>query len=228
MKKRPAIAALFIAVLIVFGNSVGFAQDRRSESDWAKRDAWQRPAEVMDALGLGPGSTVADIGAGRGYFTMRLAARVGPQGRVYAVDIDEGNLNRLRSRAERDKLPQVSAILSSASDPRLEPESVNAILVVNAYHEMRDFDSMMQGMFRGLKPCGLLGIIDHEAAEGRPRVDYHSSHRIPESLVRTDAERNGFRLVGKKPGFHTGDGDDWFFVIFEKPAAQCRPASSGM
>jgi predicted methyltransferase len=204
------------------------AQDRRNEAEWAKRDAWQRPGEVMDALGIGPGSSVADIGAGRGYFTLRLAERVGAQGHVYAVDIDEGSLGRLRERAERDNLKQVATIHSSASDPKLEQDSVNAILVVNAYHEMRDFDAMLQGMLRGLKPCGLLGVIDHEASDGRPRADYYPSHHIPESLVRADAARNGFRFVAKKPGFHTGDGDDWFFVIFEKPAAQCRPASSGM
>jgi predicted methyltransferase len=206
---------------------VTLAQDRRSESEWGKRDTWQRPVEVMDALGIGAGSAVADIGAGRGYFTMRLAERVGPQGRVYAVDIDEGNLGRLRDQAERKGWKQVVTIHGSAKDPKIAPESVQAILVVNAYHEMRDYDAMLQGMWRGLKPCGLLGIIDSEAPEGRPREDYFSRHDIPEALVRADAERNGFRFVAKKPGFRNGDGENWYFVIFEKPSEPCHPVPSG-
>lgn len=214
----------FLAVLAAVGCAfAGFAQDRRSESEWARRDSWQRPGDVMDALRLGPGSVVADIGAGRGYFTVRLAERVGSQGRVYAVDIDESNLNRLRERAERDGLKQVQTIHSTTSDPKLAPESTHAILVVNSYHEMRDFDGMMQGMFRGLKPCGLLGIIDGEAPEGRSREDYHSRHDIPESLVRADAERAGFRFVEKKPGFRNGDNENWYFLVFERPSSQCPP-----
>lgn len=219
---RWVTAAILAAACVLSWLEVT-AQDRRSESDWVKRDGWQRPGEVMDALGIGPGSAVADIGAGRGYFTLRLAERVGLHGRVYAVDIDEGNLSRLRERAERDNLKQVSTIASTTSDPKIEAESVHSILVVNAYHEMREFDAMMQGMFRGLKACGTLGIIDGEAPEGRPRDDYYSRHDIPESLVRADAERNGFRFVAKKPGFRDGDGDRWYFLVFEKPASHCTP-----
>jgi len=180
----------------------------------------------MDALGLGPGSAVADIGAGRGYFAMRLAERVGPQGRVYAVDIDEGDLSRLHERAEREGLKQIVTVHSSTSDPKLAAESVNAILVVNAFHEMREFDLMLKGMLSGLKPCGVLGIIDNQAAEGHGREDYYSRHKIPDSLVRSDAVRNGFHFVASKPGFKSGDNDDWYFLLFQKPAPAC-PAPSG-
>ncbi len=222
LKRRMRLGVAFAAVtaVLLLGTA---AQDRRSESDWARRDDWQRPNDVMDALGLKEGSAVADIGAGRGYFTMRLANRVGATGRVFAVDIDEGNLARLKDRAERENLKQVTTVISSTSDPKLQPESVDAILVVNAFHEMREFDPMLQGMLRGLKPCGLLGIIDGEAPDGRPREDYHSRHDIPESLVRTDAARNGFHFIGNKPGFRNGN-ENWYFVIFQKPALSC-PAS---
>jgi predicted methyltransferase len=164
------------------------------ESNWPARDRWKRPQEVMDELGLTAGSTVADIGAGRGYFTFRLAERVGAAGKVYAVDIDEKELRRLGSRAKEQALPQVITVLSAADDPRLAAASVDAILVVNAYHEMRDYDAMLQGMLRALRPGGRLAIIDEDSEPGTPRSAYHSSHKIPESLVREDAERNGFRL----------------------------------
>jgi predicted methyltransferase len=210
LRWAAAAVTLLLAALVA-------AQDRRSEGEWTKRDGWQRPSEVMDALHITAGSAVADVGAGRGYFTLRLAERVGAQGRVYAVDIDDANLTRLRERAERDNLKQVVTIHSTASDPRIGAASVDVILVVNAYHEMRDFDAMLQGFLRGLKPGGLLAIIDEEAPEGRPRADYYAQHEIPESLVRVDAERNGFQFVGKKPGFRDGDGDKWYFLVFERP-----------
>lgn len=217
--RKVKLGILLVASVVALLGVTG--QDRRSESEWARRDEWQRPNDVMDALKLASGSAVADIGAGRGYFTMRLANRVGAAGKVFAVDIDEGNLARLKDRAERDNLKQITTILSSTSDPRLPPESVEAILVVNAFHEMREFDPMLQGMLRGLRPCGLLGIIDGEAPEGRKREDYYSRHDIPESLVRADAERNGFHFVSKQPGFRTGDNENWYFLVFEKPAANC-------
>ncbi len=193
------------------------AQDRRSESEWERRDTWQRPAEVMDALRITSGSAVADIGAGRGYFTMRLAQRVGPQGRVFAVDTDASTLGRLRERAEREGLKQVTVVESAHDDPRLDPGVVDAILVVNAFHEMREFDAMLQGMLRALKPGGLIGVIDSRADPGKPRSEYFSKHAIPEELVREDAERNGFRFSARKPGFRDADGDQWFFLVFEKP-----------
>lgn len=223
---RLAILRIGLTALLVGVSAAPWAQDRRNESDWTKRDIWQRPGEVMDALGITAGSAVADIGAGRGYFTVRLAERVGAQGRVYAVDIDEGNLSRLRDRSERDGLKHVHTVHSTTSEPKLDAESVNAILVVNAYHEMRDYDSMLKGMFTGLKPCGALGIIDGEAPDGRSREDYYSRHDIPESLVRADAERHGFRFVAKKPGFRSGDSDNWYFLVFEKPGPNCRAAAS--
>jgi predicted methyltransferase len=197
--------------------STARAQDQRNESEWERRDAWQRPAEVMDALRVAPGSAVADIGAGRGYFTMRLAQRVGLQGRVFAVDTDANALGRLRERAEKEGLKQVTVVESANDDPRLDPGSVDAILVVNAFHEMREFDAMLAAMHRALKPGGLLGIIDSRADPGKPRSEYFSKHAIPEELVREDAERNGFRFSARKPGFRDGDGDQWFFLVFEKP-----------
>jgi len=213
-----SLAALFSVTCITAG--VLALQNRSSESDWARRDGWQRPQEVMDELGLSAGSAVADIGAGRGYFTFRLAERVGQFGKVFAVDIDEGELRRLSSHAKEEGLLQIATIHSAADDPHLETASLDAILVVNAYHEMRDYDAMLHGMFRALKPGGRLAVIDEGSESGKPRSSYHSNHKIPELLVREDAERNGFRFLRRPPGFRNADGDDWYFLLFEKPAAQ--------
>ena len=171
----------------------------------------------MDALGIKAGSVVADVGAGEGYFTFHLAERVGPEGRVYAEDVDDKPLGKIRERVTKKGLKQVETILGTQKNPRLPKNSLDAILVVNAYHEMRKYDAMLRRMYAALKPGGRLAIIDHEDQPGKPRKTYFHDHRLPEELVRQDTARNAFRFLRKENDFVTLDGDKWFFVIFEKP-----------
>jgi predicted methyltransferase len=187
-----------------------------SERD-RKRDAWQRPAEVFDGLGVKPGHRVADIGSGSGYFTFRLAAQVGVQGKVYAIDIDDGAIAKVRQRKEREKLEQVEPILGEADDPRL-PNDLDAVLIVDSYHEFREYDRMMQAVFRALKPGGRLVIIDGEGPSGRPRTEYHRLHTIPAELVREEIARQGFVFKESRPGFYDAEyGKKMYFLIFERP-----------
>ena len=100
----------------------------------------------------------------------------------------------------------------------MRPESVDVVLVVNAYHEMRDYDAMLAGMYRALRPGGRLGIIEAEDEPGKPRADYYSRHRMPEEIVREDAERAGFVFSREAPGFtRPGQRKEFYFLIFEKP-----------
>ena len=191
-----------------------------AQDDWKVRDAWEKPQEVMDVLGIKAGSVVADIGAGEGYFTFRLAPRVGPAGKVYAVDIVDDKLDKIRARATKQKLTQIETILGATDDPHLPTEQLDVVLVVNAYHEMRDYDAMLRGIFRALKPGGLLGIIDAPTKPGEPRENYYDRHRIPEQLVREDTARNGFTFLRQQPTFTPPDSDrTYFFLIFQKPTA---------
>ncbi len=196
----------------------------KQESDRSrKRDEWQRPAEVMDALAVKPGHRVADIGSGSGYFTFRLAARVGPEGKVYAVDIDEEAINKVRQRKEREKLAQVEPILGESEDPRL-PNDLDAVLIVDTYHEFREYDRMMQAVFRALKPGGRLVIVDGEAPSGRPRTEYHRLHTIPAELVREEVARHGFVFKESRPGFYDAEyGKKMYFLIFERPLQNSSP-----
>jgi len=100
-----------------------------------QRDTWQRPVKAMDALGIHAGSAVADVGAGGGYFTVRLAARVGVKGKVYAEDLDDTTLLQIRQSAEKETLAPVLNNQGSQEDPRLPERSVDAALVVDAFHE---------------------------------------------------------------------------------------------
>jgi predicted methyltransferase len=211
---RRAVTSL----ALVFASVVVCPACRAAQESGPARDTWQRPQEVMDALGIKAGAAVADVGCGSGYFTFKLAERVGPQGEVYAEDIDEKEVVGIRRRAQADALTQVRSIVGVADDPRLPAASLDAILVVNSYHEWREYSKMLQHLSAALKPGGLLGIIDGVAEPGKPRTEYYSRHRMPEEIVREDAAREGFRFVRKEPGFVRPDQKkDFYFLIFEKP-----------
>jgi len=231
MKMKPRRLFL-VALFFICVSSTSFTafavRNSPQDSDRArKRDQWQRPAEVMDALGVEPGHRVADIGCGFGYFTFHLAARVGAGGKVYAVDIDREAINKVRQRKEREKLEQVEPVLGESADPRL-PNDLDVVLIVDTYHEFRDYDRMMQAVFRALKPGGRLAIIDGEAPSGRPRTEYHRLHTIPAELVREEVARHGFVFKESRPGFYDAEyGKKMYFLIFESPLPNLSARNPG-
>jgi len=166
---------------------------------------------------------VADIGCGFGYFTFRLAARVGAEGKVYGVDIDREAITKVRERKEREKVEQVEPILGESADPHL-PDDLDAVLIVDTYHEFRDYDRMMEAVFHALKPGGQLAIIDGEAPSGRPRTEYHRLHSIPPELVREEVTRQGFVFKESRPGFYDAEyGKKMYFLIFDRPLPSSSP-----
>jgi ubiquinone/menaquinone biosynthesis C-methylase UbiE len=131
------------------------------------RDEWQKPDQIMDALRVAEGSTVADVGAAGGWFTMQLARRVGPNGIVYAEDIQLQMVEGIARRALRENLPWVRPILGTATDPRL-PAGIDAILIADVYHEVEDPVALLSNAARSLKPQGLIGVVDFLPGGGGP------------------------------------------------------------
>ncbi len=155
--------------------------------EWAKvfddpaRDAWQQPDVVIAELALTPAMTVADVGAGTGYFTVRLARAV-PQGEVIATDIEPDMVRYLGDRAKREQLANIRPVLAGADDPKLAPNSVDRILVVDVWHHVGDRVAYARGLAAALRPGGKLAIVDftQEATHGPPK-----HHRLaPEAIVR--------------------------------------------
>jgi predicted methyltransferase len=131
------------------------------------RDEWQKPDQIMDTLRIAEGSSVAEIGAAGGWFTMHLARRVGPNGTVYAEDIQREMIDGIARRAQREKLPWVTPVLGTATDPRL-PAGLDAILIADVYHEVEDPVALLKNAARSLKPQGLLGVVDFLPGGGGP------------------------------------------------------------
>ncbi len=151
------------------------------------RDDRREAETVMDKAAITPGMTVADIGAGEGYYTSRLSARVGLQGRVLAQDIDEGALRRLGARVERERLDNVSIAVGAADDPRLPPDSFDRIFMVHMYHEIAEPYAFLWRMRPALREGGQVIVVDID----RPA----DQHGIAPQLLFCEFERMGFRLV---------------------------------
>jgi len=135
--------------------------------DAPDREAWQKPDQIMDALGIADGAIVADLGAGGGWFTLRLARRVGPNGIVYAEDVQPQMIEAIGDRVRREGLTNVRTVLGTTEDPRL-PQRVDAALIVDAYHEMEDPVTMLRNVAGSLRPNGRLGIVGFMAGAGGP------------------------------------------------------------
>jgi predicted methyltransferase len=164
------------------------------------REQWQKPDQIMDALKIADGSIVADLGAAGGWFTIRLARRVGPNGLVYAEDIQPLMLEVIERRVQRENQMNVKTVLGTANDPRLPP-GLDAALIVDAYHEMDDplkpdaIVTLLRNVARSLKPQGRIGVVDFKAGDGGPGPT-REERPNPESVIRA-AEAAGLQLIDR-------------------------------
>jgi len=218
-RRRTTVWLLLAATLFLATGTVACSR-LAGQNSGDERDAWQHPEQVMDALGVKPGSAVGDVGCGRGYFTFKLANRVGPSGKVYAEDVKDDQIAEIRRQAKEKGLSQIEAITGTDSDPHLPAGALDAVLIVDAYHEMHQYDAMLAAIYRALKPGGMLALIDGKAEPGKSREDYYSRHRMPEEIERQDAQRNGFRFLRQEPGFVRPEPKkEYYFLIFQKPGS---------
>jgi ubiquinone/menaquinone biosynthesis C-methylase UbiE len=161
------------------------------------RDRWQRPEQVMDALAIAEASVVADLGAGSGFFTIRLARRVGPNGLVYAQDVQPEMYAAISRRVQREGLTNVRPILGTETDPRLPGGALDAVLIVDAYHEIEDRTALLANVARAIKPQGRIGVVDFKLdglGPGPPLEERVS----PEQVIK-DAAQAGLKLLRQEP-----------------------------
>jgi SAM-dependent methyltransferase len=157
------------------------------------RGEWQKPQEVLAHLALKPGETIADVGAGSGYFTLPLARAVGPRGKVYAVDIDPQMLDYIRKRARQEHLANIETVLADPHDPKLAASSVDLIFICDTLHHISDRQTYFPLLARALKPGGKLVNIDFHKRDLPlgPPVEM----KIPRLAMIAEAKAGGFHLV---------------------------------
>ncbi|MGH9346991.1 MAG: class I SAM-dependent methyltransferase [Vicinamibacterales bacterium] len=162
------------------------------------RDKWQQPDEIMDALNIADGSTVADIGAGAGWFTIRLARRVGPRGTVYAQDVQREMLEAIRRRVAKEGLANVQTRLGEGSHPNLPAAALDAVLVVDVYPEVEDRVTLLRNLGASLKPNGRIGIVNYKPGQGGPGPSPDEGLRVDASIVEADARAAGLRVLSRE------------------------------
>jgi ubiquinone/menaquinone biosynthesis C-methylase UbiE len=156
-------------------------------ADWLERperNAEEHTEQLLELLRLKPGEHVADFGAGSGYFTRRLAQRVGPTGRVYAVDIQEAMLALLTNRLAQTQLTNVQAVLGTPADPRLPTHSLDRVLMVDVYHECEHPFETIEALCRSLKRGGQLALVEYRGED--PNVPIKPLHKMTEAQVRRE------------------------------------------
>lgn len=161
-----------------------------------RRDDWQRVPDIFTALRAMTGSRIADLGAGEGWLTQRLARHVGPSGRVFAVDISDAALGRLAETLAKDTLRNVELVLAEDDDPRLPFGTLDGVVILNAYHEMTKRVPVLDGVKRALKPGGLLVIVDNTPPDSvQTRKTQVDRHVLALDFARDDLEAQGFEIV---------------------------------
>ena len=175
----------------------------------AARDEAGEAEYVMDWAGIQLGTTVADIGAGEGYYTIRLAERVGPKGRVLAQDINRGALNRLGERVTREQLDNVAIKEGAVDDPRLPQNSFDRIFMVHMYHEIEEPYAFLWRMRPALAKGGQVIVVDRDQATHR--------HGIPPKLLFCEFDAVGYRLTGFTEQLKLGGYIARFEVSGERP-----------
>jgi len=158
------------------------------------REAEQRPAEVVRAMGLKDGDVVADLGCGTGWFARRMAKVVAPRGKVYAVDIQPEMLDLLRGYMKKEGVANVEPILGTETDPRLPPGSLDWILMVDVFHELQQPKPMLEAIRRSLKPTGRVALVEYRL-DGTSASHIRTEHRMSVEQVMAEWLPAGFRLV---------------------------------
>ncbi len=164
-------------------------------ADWlerGERESEENPSKAIRTLDIKPGMTVCDLGAGSGYYTVRMSRLVGPAGKVYAVDIQPKMLELLARRLKSEGINNVVPVLSSEDDPKLPPKSQDLILLVDVYHEFARPQLMLQRMREALKDDGRLVLLEYRKED--PSVPIRLEHKMSIAEVKAELEPEGFRI----------------------------------
>lgn len=189
------LAVMLAEVLPAAQHTRLFRPEDLGELEPPDREEWQQPIKIMDALGVGDGSVVADLGAGSGWFTIRLANRVGPNGLVFAEDIQRPMIQAINVRVESLGLKNVHTVLGTPNDPRL-PAPVDAVLIVDAYHEMEQPVTLLRNVATSLKAAGRIGIVNFTKDGGGPGPSM--DERVEPERVISDAQAAGLSLRSRE------------------------------
>jgi ubiquinone/menaquinone biosynthesis C-methylase UbiE len=170
------------------------------------REEEERPSQVLEQLGLKPGMVVCDLGCGNGYYSLRMAPRVAPEGKVLAVDIQTEMLHLLELRSQEQNVENIEVILGSLTDPRLPANGVDLVLMVDVYHEFSHPEQMLAGIRQSLSPTGLVALLEYRAEDSS--VPIKPLHKMSKRQILKEYQANGFKISKQY------DGLPWQHLMF--------------
>jgi ubiquinone/menaquinone biosynthesis C-methylase UbiE len=219
----------FFLPLLWLTSLPGFAQDQwknvYTESAWTERDSWQKADVMIKQLAIQAGNRVADVGCHEGYMTVKLSKAVGPAGLVYAVDIEQTKLDKLKMHLGTRKITNVSAVKADSDNPKLPERALDAVLILDSYHEMKEHDKILQAIKSSLRPGGRLVICEPIAEDRRAlsRTEQESKHELGLSFALEDLRKAGFQIVFRQDRFVDREkikGDKMWIVVAKKSGNQ--------
>ena len=188
-----------------------------SESEWKARDKWMKVTDIFEIAGIQAGSEVADVGCHQGYMSIRLAKYIGDTGKVYSVDVREDRLNKLNDIATKRGIGNIQTILGDYDDPKLKEHSIDVALIIDAYHEMKDYKQILLNIKKALKPDGRLLVLEklkHKMI-GKSRQEQTLAHTISPEFVKSELTEAGFTvtILEKDLGYWEEDPDKKIWVL---------------
>lgn len=181
--------------VVSFHSLASYAQ--YNESDWEERDRWMDVERIMDLAGVKEGQHVADIGCHEGYFSMHLAKEVGIRGKVYAVDVREDRLAKLNENASDRKILNITTIHGDYDDPKLPDNELDLVVIMDTYHEMKNYMTILEHVKEALKPSGKILILEKlkSHARNKSRKEQTSSHTLAPQYVKKELQEAGFKVI---------------------------------
>jgi ubiquinone/menaquinone biosynthesis C-methylase UbiE len=218
---KYVLTTFLVTVLSLVVNAQDPWKDVYKKSAWGQRDTWQRPEELIQKLAITSGSRVADIGCHEGYFTMKLAAAVGSQGRVYAVDVSRDKIEKLKKHLQEKDINNVSTILGEHDNPKLPTAALDAVLIVDTYHEMDAHQEILKSIKNSLKTNGRLVLCEPIATTriNLSREEQERKHELGMNYALEDLKRAGFKIIFQQEAFVDRlkeKGDQMWLIVCEK------------
>lgn len=193
MSHQRRLLRFFASAVCLAALAIGASAQAELSDYWERADNERQPPDkVMDALGIKPGMTIGEVGAGRGRYTVYLSARVGPEGKVYAEDINSSSLDYLRGRLKKANLTNIEVILGEVDDPLFPKESLDAVIMVLTYHHLARPVDLLRNLIPALKPGAIVAVLDPDAKKdpGSRESEYTSREKIEK-----EARQAGFEFV---------------------------------
>jgi ubiquinone/menaquinone biosynthesis C-methylase UbiE len=214
-KRRWTVACLFMLLSIPTLTRAQVAADSREKTE--------KVSEILAALQAEPGKRIADVGAGEGFYALRIARAVAPAGRVTAVDVSEKYLEKLRARLQQDNVTNVDVVVGAVDDPRLSENTFDAVLIYNAYHEMTAAEPVLKAILTALKPGGRLVMSEplHDNIREASRAAQVKDHEIGPNFVQQELQAAGFEVIETRPDFLAftapGHKGGFWLMVARKP-----------